>query len=139
MLSIEKHHFFFLGFSSHFPHSWRVEISLFSIIFTIVQTPTPPLSVLLRKRQKVPKFYLSVFWKKIENPQCCWENVFFEIFENTRTYGDFDENFQKFAGRLWVKKSHKTWIQFLEAWKSSKNMDLIFFFCKLKKFLKTCV
>ena len=98
-----KNFTFFFVFSTHFPHSWRVEISLFSIIFTIVQTPTPPLSVLLRKRQKVPKFYLSVFWKKIENPQCCWENVFFEIFENTRTYGDFDENVQKIASRLRVK------------------------------------
>ena len=27
----------------------------------------PPI-VLLRKRQKVPNFYLSVFWQKIENP-----------------------------------------------------------------------
>ena len=61
-------------------------------------------------------------------PQCCWENekkcqnftygyfdknskntiinrktVFTKIFEKTRTYGDFDENFQKFAGRLRVK------------------------------------
>ena len=37
---------FFFRFSTHFPHSWRVEISLFSIIFPIVQTQTPhPLSV----------------------------------------------------------------------------------------------
>ena len=61
-------------------------------------------------------------------PQCCWENVkkcqnftygyfdknskntiinretvFTKIFEKTRTYGDFDENFQKFAGHLRVK------------------------------------
>ena len=61
-------------------------------------------------------------------PQCCWENVkkcqnftygyfdknskntiinretvFTKIFEKTRTYGDFDENFQKCAGRLRVK------------------------------------
>ena len=63
-------------------------------------------------------------------PQCCWENVkkcqnftygyfdknskntiinretvFTKIFEKTRTYGDFDENFQKLAGRLRVKRS----------------------------------
>ena len=36
---------FFFRFSTHFPHSWRVEISLFSIIFPIVQTQTPPSSV----------------------------------------------------------------------------------------------
>ena len=82
-----KNFTFFFVFSTHFPHSWRVEISLFSIIFTIVQTPTPPLSVLLRKRQKVPKFYLSVFWQKIENPSLCWENVFFEIFEKNVLMG----------------------------------------------------
>ena len=57
---------FFFRFSTHFPHSWRVEISLFSIIFPIVQTQTLPPPVLLRKRQKVPKFYLWVFRQKLE-------------------------------------------------------------------------
>ena len=61
----KKNHFFF-RFSTHFPNSWQVEISLFSIIFTIVQTPTPPPLVLLRKRQKVSKFYLWVFRQKLE-------------------------------------------------------------------------
>ena len=55
---------FFFRFSTHFPHSWRVEISLFSIIFPIVQTQTPPL-------------------------QCCWENV--KKCQNF-TYGNFDKN-----------------------------------------------
>ena len=53
-------------FPTDFTHSWRVEISLFSIIFTIVQTPTPPPLVLLRKRQKVSKFYIWVFRQKLE-------------------------------------------------------------------------
>ena len=44
--------------------------------------------MLLRKRKKVPKFYLWVFRQKLEK---------------TRTYGDFDENVQKFAGSLSVK------------------------------------
>ena len=39
--------------------------------------------VLLRKRQKVPKFYLSVFWQKIENHSLCWETFFFSKFLKT--------------------------------------------------------
>ena len=31
----------------------------------------PPPIVLLRKRQKVPNFYLLGFWKNIENPSLC--------------------------------------------------------------------
>ena len=67
-------------------------------------------------------------------PQCCWENVkkcqnftygyfdknskntiinretvFTKIFEKTRTYGDFDEKFQQFAGRLRVKSGIFIW------------------------------
>ena len=33
---------FFLYFFIHFHHGWQVEISLFSIIFTILQSDTPP-------------------------------------------------------------------------------------------------
>ena len=41
---------------------------------------TPPI-VLLRKRQKVSKFYLSVFRQKLENLSLDAENDFLKIFE----------------------------------------------------------
>ena len=46
---------FFFVFSTDFPHSWRVEIWLFSIIFTIVQTPTPLLHSVAEKWSKSAK------------------------------------------------------------------------------------
>ena len=77
----------FFRFSTHFPHSWRVEISLFSIIFPIVQTQTPP-SVLLRKRQKVPKFYIWVFRQKLEKHDYQSQNRFYQNFrKNTYLWG----------------------------------------------------
>ena len=73
---IYREKFIFFRFSTHFPNSWRVEISLFSIIFPIVQTQTSPPPVLLGKRQKVPKFYLWVFWQNFEKHDCQSWNVF---------------------------------------------------------------
>ena len=46
---------FFFRFSTHFPNSWQVEISLFSIIFTIVQTPTPHPPSVAEKSSKSAK------------------------------------------------------------------------------------
>ena len=77
---------FFLYFFIHFHHGWQVEISLFSIIFTILQSDTPPI-VLLRKRQKVSKFYLLVFRQKLENRSLHAENDFFKIFEKNVPMG----------------------------------------------------
>ena len=60
--------------------------------------------MLLGKRQKVPKFYLWVFCQNSKNTIINRETVFTKIFEKTRTYRDFDETFQKCAGRLRVKQ-----------------------------------
>ena len=59
--------------------------------------------MLLRKRQKVSKFCLLVFRQKLENRPLHAENDFFKIFGKKCTYGDFDENFSKFARCLGVK------------------------------------
>ena len=52
---IYRKKFTFFRFSTHFPDSWQVEISLFSIIFTIVQTPTPPSPSVAEKTSKSVK------------------------------------------------------------------------------------
>ena len=92
---------FFFRFSTHFPHSWRVEISLFSIIFPIVQTQTPP-PVLLRKRQKVPKFYLWVFRQNSKNMIINRETVFTKIFEKfeEKTFSQHNEGFSIFCQKI---------------------------------------
>ena len=105
MLSIEKNSLFFSFFNS-FPHSWRVEISVFSIIFPIVQTQTPPLQCCWENVKKCQNFTYGYFDKNSKNTIINRETVFTKIFEKTRTYGDFDENFQKFAGRLRVKSKN---------------------------------
>ena len=69
-----------------------------------VSRSTPPI-VLLRKRQKVSKCYLWVFVKNSKNTIINRETVFTKIFEKTRIYRDFYENFQKFAGRLRIKSN----------------------------------
>ena len=65
--------------------------------------PTP--IVLLRNRQKVPKLYLWVLWRKLEKHDYQSQNVKMEKLRKKCTYGDFDKNFQKFVGRLRVKGS----------------------------------
>ena len=47
---------------------------------------TPPI-VLLRKRQKMSKFYLLVFRQKLENRSLHAENDFFKIFEKNVPMG----------------------------------------------------
>ena len=78
---------FFWYFFIHFHNGWQVEISLFPTIFTIVQSDTPPPIVLLRKRQKVSKFYLLFFRQKLENRSLHAENDFFKIFEKNVPMG----------------------------------------------------
>ena len=60
----------------------------------------PPLSCCWENVKKCQNFTYGYFDKNSKNTIINRETVFTKIFEKTRTYGDFDENFQKFAGRL---------------------------------------
>ena len=93
-----KNFTFFFVFSTHFPHSWRVEISLFSIIFTIVQTPTPP--------------------------QCCWENV--KKCQNF-TYRFFGKKSKilSVAEKTFFSKFSKTHVPMGILMKISKNLPVV--------------
>merc|ERR1711951_268998 len=64
-----------------------------------------PLSCCCENVKKCQNFTYGYFDKNSKNTIINREAVFTKIFEKTRTYGDFDENFQKFAGRLRVKPS----------------------------------
>ena len=63
----------------------------------------PPLSCCWENVKKCQNFTYGYFVKNSKNTIINRETVFTKIFEKTRTYRDFDENFQKFAGRLRVK------------------------------------
>ena len=58
---------------------------------------TPPI-VLLRKRQKVSKFYLLVFRQKLENRSLHAENDFFKIFEKNVPMGILTKISQNLPG-----------------------------------------
>ena len=62
----------------------------------------PPPSCCWENVKKCQNFTYGYFDKNSKNTIINRETVFTKIFEKTRTYGDFDENFQKFAGRLRV-------------------------------------
>ena len=114
---------FFFRFSTHFPHSWRVEISLFSIIFPIVQTHTPhPLSV-AEKTSKSVKILPIGFSTKTQKSVITRRKWFFQNFRKKCTYGDFDENFSKFARCLGVKflEGRKLWFLLAQAKKRNQQ------------------
>ena len=93
---------FFLYLFIHFHHGWQVEISLFSIIFTILQSDTPPHSVAEKTSISV-KILPIGFSTKTRKSVITRRKWFFQNFRKKCTYGDFDENFSKFARRLGVK------------------------------------
>ena len=62
----------------------------------------PPLQCCWENVKKCQNFTYGNFDKNSKNTIINRETVFTKIFEKTRTYWDFDENFQKFAGRLRV-------------------------------------
>ena len=73
----------------------------------------PPLSCCWENVKKCQNFTYGYFVKNSKNTIINRETVFTKIFEKTRTYRDFDEYFQKFAGRLRVKaKGGKQNIEF---------------------------
>ena len=94
---------FFLYFFIHFHHGWQVEISLFSIIFTILQSDTPLPHSVAEKTSKSVKILPIGFSTKTRKSVITRRKWFFQNFRKKCTYGDFDENFQKFARCLGVK------------------------------------
>ena len=102
MLSIGKKSFFF-RFSTHFPNSWQVQISFFSIIFPIVQTQTPPHQCCWENVKKCQNFTYGYFDENSKNMIINRKTSKWKIFRKKRTYRDFDKNFQKFANHLRVK------------------------------------
>ena len=69
----------------------------------------PPLSCCWENVKKCQNFTYGYFVKNSKNTIINRETVFTKIFEKTRTYGDFDENFSKFAGGLGVKRPANVW------------------------------
>ena len=73
-----------------FPATWERE-----------QIDPPPI-VLLRKRQKVPKFYIWVFWQKLEKHDYQSWNSFYQNFRKNTYLSGFWRNFstmcQSFKG-----------------------------------------
>ena len=63
-----------------------------------------PLSCCWENVKKYQNFTFGYFVKNSKNTIINRETVFTKFFQKTRTYEDFDENFQKFSGRLKVKK-----------------------------------
>ena len=97
-----KNFTFFFVFSTHFPHSWRVEISLFSIIFTIVQTPTPPPLSVAEKTSKSAKILPIGFLEKNRKSSVLLRKRFFRNFrKHTYLWGfwwKFPKICQSFKG-----------------------------------------
>ena len=101
---------FFLYFFIHFHHGWQVEISLFSIIFTILQSDTPLSHSVAEKTSKSVKNVHMGFSTKTRKSVITRRKWFFQNFRKKCTYGDFDENFSKFARCLGVKTRSETCI-----------------------------
>ena len=68
-----------------------------------VSRSTPPSSCCWENVKKCQNFTYGYFDKNSKNTIINRETVFTKIFEKTRTYGEFDENFQTFARHLRVK------------------------------------
>ena len=71
----------FLYWKNGFQKILEVKKKVFPATWERGQVDPPPI-VLLRKRQKVPKFYLWVFWKKLEK-------------YDYQSWNDFYQNFRK--------------------------------------------
>ena len=69
-----------------------------------MSTLPPPLQRCWENVKKCQNFTYGNFDKNSKNTIINRETVFTKIFKKTRTYWDFDENFQKFAGHLRVKE-----------------------------------
>ena len=80
----------------------------------------PPQSCCWENVKKCQNFTYGYFVKNSKNTIINRETVFTKIFEKTRTYWDFDENFQKCACRLRVKMTKNTF--FNEAVESTLKM-----------------
>ena len=83
---------------------WRSKESFLSNNRALSNLP-PPLQCCWENVKKCQNFTYGNFDKNSKNTIINRETVFTKIFEKTRTYGGFDETFQKLAGRLRVKNS----------------------------------
>ena len=88
-----------------FPKILEVKKKVFSATIERCQLYLPLPQCCWENVKKCQNFTYGYFDKNSKNTIINRETVFTKIFEKTRTYGDFDENFQKFAGHLRDKLS----------------------------------
>ena len=96
-LCMEKNEFFFVFFHSFSPWLTSRNFTFFNHFYHTSEWHPPPI-VLLRKRQKVSKFYLLVFRQKLENRSLHAENDFFKIFEKNVPMGILTKISQNLPG-----------------------------------------
>ena len=85
-----------------FPKNFGGQKKVFSATIEREQIYPPP-QCCWENVKKCQNFTYGYFDKKMKHTIINCETVFTKIFEKTRTYGDFDEHFQKFARHLRVK------------------------------------
>ena len=78
---------FFFVFQLIFPIVDKSKFHFFQSFLPYFRVTPPSPIVLLRKRQKVSKFYLLIFRQKLENRSLHAENDFFKIFEKMYLWG----------------------------------------------------
>ena len=96
-----KNHF--LYWNHGFQKILEVKKSFLSNNRAWADLPIYPLQCCWENVKKCQNFTYGNFDKNSKNTIINRETVFTKIFEKTRTYGDFDETFQKFAGHLRIK------------------------------------
>ena len=104
-LCMEKNEFFFVFFHSFSPWLTSRNFTFFNHFYHTSEWH-PPHSV-AEKTSKSVKILPIGFSTKTRKSVITRRKWFFQNFRKKCTYGDFDENFQKFAGCLGVKNWQK--------------------------------
>ena len=130
-LCMEKNDFFCI-FSFIFTMVDKSKFHFFQSFLPYFRVTPPPHSV-AEKTSKSVKILHIVFSTKTRKSVITRRKWFFQNFRKKCTYGDFDENFQTFAGRLgvmwlkWLQKSFQTCWEVFRPWRAYMRALMLIF------------